>query len=80
MGYKQDWDKNRVWLDLSRMMAEVASPYNDGFTAAAIKKDLYAIKCMIDDRYSELPKFVDEDQWEQQRMIEILSRKSHGRV
>lgn len=75
MGYKIDWDKNRVWLDLSRMMAEVASPYNDGFTSAEIKKDLYDIKCFLDERYPKLPTFAGEEDWEKQRVLRVLKGK-----
>lgn len=74
MGYKIDWDKNRVWLDLSRMMSEVANPYNDGFTASHIKKDLYDIKCFLDERYQDLPQFTGEENWEKQRMLRILKK------
>jgi hypothetical protein len=74
MGFKIDWDKNRVWSDLSRMMAEVSSPHNDGFTASYIKKDLYDIKCFIDERYDKLPKFVGEEEWEKQRVLRILKK------
>lgn len=76
MGYKQTWDKNAVWVDISRMCAEVASPYNDGYTSAAIKKDLYQIKCMLEDSYAQLPTFVGEDEWEAERIINILRRGS----
>ena len=74
MGYKIDWDRNRIWSDLSRMMAEVSSPYNDGFTGAEIKKDLYEIKCFLDERYKTLPRFAGEEEWEKQRVLNILKQ------
>ena len=74
MGYKIDWDKNRVWLDLSRMMAEIASPYNDGFTSSSCKQELYQLKCWLEDAYQRLPTFVGEEKWEQERVIEILKQ------
>lgn len=75
MGYKIDWDRNRIWTDLGRMMAEVSSPHNDGFTASEIKKDLYEIKCFLESRYNDLPKFTGEDDWEKQRILNILKKR-----
>lgn len=80
MGYKTSSDKNSIYLNLSRMMAEISSPYNDGFVASGYKHELYKIKCFLDDSYANLPTFVGEEEWEKQRMVEVLARKSHGRV
>lgn len=75
MGYKVDWDVNKIWTDLSRMMAEVSSPYNNGYVSREIKHDLYNLKCFLDERYNTLPKFADEEEWEKQRMLRILKQK-----
>ena len=77
MGYKIDWDKNRIWTDLSRMMAEVASPYNDGFIQWNCKQDLYQIKQLVDQALSKSPHFGElEEQWlleqEKKHIIKIL--------
>jgi len=55
-------------------LAEIASPYNDGWTSSACKHDLYVLKCWLEDEYQKLPIFVGEDKWDQERMIEILKR------
>lgn len=55
-------------------MATVRSPYTDGFTGSAVKQELYRIKCFLDDEYPRLPKFSDEDQWEQQRIYDLLKK------
>lgn len=74
MGYKVNWDKNQIWLDLSRMMAEVRSSYNDGYVSREIKRELYDLKCFLDDGYAQLPKFADEKQWEKERVLRILKQ------
>ena len=55
-------------------LVEIHSPYNDGFTSSYCKKDLYLLKCWLEDEYQKLPIFVGEDKWDQERMIEILKQ------
>lgn len=59
---------------LSKIMAEIHSPYNDGWTSSSCKKELYVLKCWLEDKYDQLPTFVGEEQWEQDRILEILKR------
>jgi len=61
--------------EIRRCIAEITSPYNDGWTQMACKHQLYQLKCMLDDVYSTLPQFVGEEEWEQQRMIDVLKRR-----
>jgi hypothetical protein len=55
-------------------LTEIRSPYNDGFTAAGCKEELYQLKCWLDDQYESLPHFVGEEEWEQKRIIQLLKR------
>ena len=55
-------------------LGEIRSPYNDGWTSSACKRDLYMLKSWLDDEYKRLPTFVGEQQWEQQRLIDILKK------
>jgi hypothetical protein len=66
---------NTAWLEIATCLADVKSPYNDGWTASSCKRDLYVLKCWLDEQYSRLPRFVDEDQWEKERIINILKEK-----
>lgn len=56
-------------------LTEISSPYNDGYVSQACKRDLYVLKCWLEDRYEQLPKFADEQEWEQERLLDILKRK-----
>ena len=73
MGFRKP-DLNLPTQEISRCLTEIRSPYNDGFVQMSCKKDLYLLKCWLEDEYSSLPKFSGEEQWEQQRLIEILKR------
>ena len=55
-------------------LIEIKSPYNDGWTSAACKHELYQLKCWLDDEYNKLPKFIEETQWEQERIISVLKK------
>lgn len=72
MGFQKRWDVVQIKQSLGAIMAEIHSPYNDGFTAMGCKHDLYVLKCFIEDHYNDLPKFVGEDEWEQQRILKKL--------
>jgi hypothetical protein len=55
-------------------LGEIHSPYNDGWTSSSCKQELYLLKCWLDEEYSKLPKFVGEEKWEQERLIEVLKK------
>lgn len=55
-------------------LVEIKSPYNDGWTSAACKKELFQLKCWLDDEYNKLPRFFEETEWEQERLINVLKK------
>jgi hypothetical protein len=59
---------------IQQSMVEIRSPYNDGWTSSACKYDLYVLKSWLDEQYARLPHFTGEEQWEQQRIIDLLQR------
>lgn len=59
---------------IGKVLVEIASPYNDGWTSSSCKHDLYLLKCWLDDEYRKLPTFTGEEAWEQDRLVEILKR------
>jgi len=73
MGFKQP-DITSAYSAIRKSLLEIGSPYNDGFTSSYCKKDLYLLKCWLEDEYQKLPIFVGEDKWDQERMIEILKQ------
>lgn len=71
MGFRKP-DLDAARLAIQHCMAEVRSSYNDGWTSSSCKHDLYVLKSWLDDEYQRLPYFTGEEQWEQQRVLEIL--------
>ena len=73
MGFKKP-SLNEAGWDIRKVLDEIKSPYNDGFTQSDCKKDLYLLKCWLDDEYKKLPTFTGEEEWEAERIINILKR------
>jgi len=63
---------------LKELMVECKSPHNDGYTAAHYKKQIWQMKCWIEDIYANLPVFDDEKDWEKERIFEKLSEDPNG--
>jgi len=63
MGFKKPIELDSVLMQLSRAYGEVASTYNDGFTAFYVKQDLYRVKFILDEMLKELPEFSGEKEW-----------------
>ena len=75
MGFKRSWDVKELSLELAACAAQCRSPFNDGWTAMSAKKDLVELKWLIEDLLEDCPTFVGEEQWEQERLIELLKRR-----
>jgi hypothetical protein len=75
MGFKKDWNTSDVYQEIRRLSSAVRDPRNDGWVASGCKHELYQLKCFIDDIYRDLPTFVGEEQWEQQRLVDIMKRR-----
>jgi hypothetical protein len=70
---------NKPNLDMAELairhaLAEIHSPYNDGWNQSSCKQELYVLKCWLEDEYSRLPMFAGEEKWEQERLVEILKK------
>ncbi len=65
-------DISTAYSVIRKTLVEAASPHNDGWTSSSCKKDLYQLKCWLEDEYSKLPTFTGEEAWEQERVIQIL--------
>ena len=73
MGFQKP-DLNMARMAIGASLVEIRSPYNDGWTSSACKKELYQLKCWLDDEYKRLPTFFEEQQWEQERIVNILKK------
>ena len=75
MGFKKDWSTVDVYQEIRRLSSAAQDSRTDGWTASGCKHELYQLKCFIDDIYRDLPTFVGEDKWEQQRLVDIMKRR-----
>jgi hypothetical protein len=73
MGFRKP-DLTNAYSIIRTALVEINSPYNDGFTAAGCKQELYQLKCWLDDQYNNLGHFVGEEEWEQKRIVQLLKR------
>ena len=63
---------NHAYTAIRSVLAEIHTPYNDGFVQSHCKHELYMLKCWLDTEYSKLPKFAGEEKWEQDQLIKLL--------
>jgi hypothetical protein len=58
------------------IVEEVASPHNDGYTQLGFKKELWDLKCLIEDIYEQMPSFGNNElEWEKERVYNKLKGK-----
>ena len=74
---KKNWDIANISEQVHSLARQCSSPYNDGFTAFELKKDLYVLKEIIDQALTDAPDFGQlEETWlterEKKRIIKIL--------
>jgi hypothetical protein len=73
---KKSWSVSDIVTQIHSLSRECSSPYNEGFTAFELKKDLYQLKFIIDQALKGTPTFYGETEWlteqEKQRIIKIL--------
>lgn len=73
MGFRKP-ELDAAYVAIRRCLAEIRSPYNDGFIAAGCKQELYQLKCWLEDQYADLPQFEGERDWEAARIVQILKQ------
>ena len=73
MGFAKT-DLHNAQDTIRRQLATIRHPYNDGFIQSHCKQELYMLKCWLEDEYAKLPKFAGEEEWEQERVVQILKK------
>jgi len=73
MGFRKP-NFNQAEIAIRGILSEISSPYNDGWTSSSCKQELYQLKCWLEDEYCKLPTFSGEDQWEQERILQVLKK------
>lgn len=57
MGFRKPIEIDTIITQLRRAYVEINSPYNDGFTGWEIKRELYEVKCLLDEILKESSRF-----------------------
>jgi len=71
---EQSDNYNQIEKQFRNIFMDAVSPYNDGWTQSACKRDLVMLKYKLDKLISKCPNFGDvEKQWEQELIIDKLS-------
>lgn len=71
---RKNWSINEIITQLHSIHYQTVNPWNDGFTASNCKKDLFQLKCLIEDLYNDTPTFVTEEEWYQERTLDLLKK------
>lgn len=74
---RKDWNINDIISQLRSIHYQAVNPWNDGFTASGCKKDLFQLKCLIEDLYNDTPNFSNEEEWYQERTLELLKKNKN---
>ena len=77
MGFQKP-DLDAAYAVIRRAILEIRSPYNDGFSSMYCKKDLWLLKCWLNESYDDLPRFSGEEDWEKERVMNILKKQSRS--
>jgi hypothetical protein len=77
MGFKYNYDAEKVYSQINYLKSTANSRYNDGFIQFGAKQDLYKLKWAIEEALSQCPAFGStEDDWvrnqEKEKLIKIL--------
>lgn len=75
MGYRQTQNISEAYVTIRQLASEVSNARNDGWVASGCKRELYQLKCFIEDLYQDLPTFANESEWEKERLIQLMKRK-----
>lgn len=74
MGFNRSWNSTEIMARLRVCASEACSPFNDGWTAMSCKKDLVEIKWLLEDLIEMCPTFSGEEEWEQERLVQLLKK------
>lgn len=74
MGFRRP-SLTQAAFEIRTCAAEAMSTYNDGWTASDCKRQLVELKWLIEDLLEDCPTFSGEEEWEQERLVQLLKKK-----
>lgn len=64
----------RVRITLRSLAALASSPYETGYVGIQFKKQLVEMKWFIEDLLEDVGHFAGEEQWDQERLVQLLKK------
>lgn len=74
MGFRKPLDRDSIYHQIHMAGVEINSPYNDGYTAFEVKKDLYKIKWLIEEILNDSAYLSGEDEWVEEQSKQQMWR------
>jgi len=71
----EHWDSIGIAKYLTALADTSQSNLSDHKSACDCKKELYLLKCLIEDLLVKCPNFGQEQEWEHQRLIDLLKEE-----
>lgn len=69
------FELERIRISLRQLAAEARSPYETGFVTVQYKRQLVEMKWFLEDLIEDIGYFAGEEQWDQERMLQLLKKK-----
>ena len=73
---KDPIELERVRITLRSLAYQAQSPYETGFVSINYKRQLMEMKWFIEDLLEDVGTFAGEEQWEQERLIQLLKKEN----
>ena len=67
----------RVRITLRQLASEAKSPYETGFVTVQYKRQLVEMKWFLEDLIEGIGYFCGEEQWEQERLVQVLKKREN---
>ena len=69
------FELERIRINLRQLANEARSPYETGFVTSQYKRQLVEMKWFLEDLINDIGYFAGEEEWEQERTVQLLKRK-----
>jgi len=69
----------RVRITLRQLARAACDTHETGFVTVQYKRQLVEMKWFLDDLIDSIGYFAGEEQWDQERTMQILQRKNNGK-
>ena len=69
------FELERIRISLRQLAHSAKDPYDSGFVTVEYKRQLVEMKWFIEDLLEDIGYFAGEEQWNQERLVQLLKRK-----